>query len=107
MDQELKEALSRIAEALDRLAPLTPPPRDVIENERSTAISPSEAVEEKVLLSDRFGLWLGLRNADPETLFAMIKGYAEHDGLDVPVEALPTPTVEWPVRRGARWGRVA
>ena len=52
-------------------------PRDMIENERSTAINPSEAVEEKVSLSDRFGLWLGFHNADQDTFFAMIEGYCE------------------------------
>src|SRR4030081_190516 len=58
-----------------------PLPRDMIENERSTAINPGEAVEEKVSLSDRFGLWLGFHNADQDTFFAMIEGYADHYGL--------------------------
>ena len=53
-------------------------PRDMIENERSTAINPSEAVEEKVSLSDRFGLWLGFHNCDQDTFFAMVEGYADH-----------------------------
>src|ERR1051325_10860662 len=82
-------------------------PRDMIENERSTAISPSEAVEEKVSLSDRFGLWLGFHNADRDTFFAMIEGYARHYKLDVPVEDLRKQAIEWSVTRGARSGRVA
>src|ERR1051325_3913826 len=82
-------------------------PRDMIENERSTAISPSEAVEEKVSLSDRFGLWLGFHNADQDTFFAMIEGYANHYKLGVPVESLRKQAIEWSVTRGARSGRVA
>jgi predicted AAA+ superfamily ATPase len=82
-------------------------PRDMIENERSTAINPSEAVEEKVSLSDRFGLWLGFHNADQDTFFAMIEGYARHYKLDVPSEMLRKQAVEWSVTRGARSGRVA
>jgi uncharacterized protein len=82
-------------------------PRDMIENERSTAINPSEAVEEKVSLSDRFGLWLGFHNADQDTFFAMIEGYAKHYRLDVPVEELRKQAVEWSVTRGSRSGRVA
>jgi len=82
-------------------------PRDMIENERSTAINPSEAVEEKVSLSDRFGLWLGFHNADQDTFFAMIEGYANHYKLGVPVEELRKQAVEWSVTRGARSGRVA
>jgi len=82
-------------------------PRDMIENERSTAINPSETVEEKVSLSDRFGLWLGFHNADQDTFFAMIEGYARHYGLDVSSETLRKQAVEWSVTRGARSGRVA
>jgi uncharacterized protein len=82
-------------------------PRDMIENERSTAINPSEAVEEKVSLSDRFGLWLGFHNADQDTFFAMIEGYADHYKLGVPAETLRKQAVEWSVTRGARSGRVA
>src|SRR5437879_4336543 len=74
--------------------------RDMIENERSTAINPAEAVEEKVSLSDRFGLWLGFHNADQDTFFAMIEGYARHYRLGVPAEALRKQAIEWPVRRG-------
>jgi predicted AAA+ superfamily ATPase len=82
-------------------------PRDMIENERSTAINPSEAVEEKVSLSDRFGLWLGFHNADQDTFFAMIEAYAGYYKLGVPVETLRKQAVEWSVTRGARSGRVA
>jgi hypothetical protein len=82
-------------------------PRDMIENERSTAINPSEAVEEKVSLSDRFGLWLGFHNCDQDTFFAIVEGYARHFGLDLPVEKLRAEAVEWSVTRGGRSGRVA
>ncbi|MDT8267757.1 DUF815 domain-containing protein, partial [Roseomonas sp. DSM 102946] len=63
-------------------------PRDMIENERSTAINPAEAVEEKVSLSDRFGLWIGFHNCDQPTFLAMVEGYAEALGLDLPREEL-------------------
>ena len=82
-------------------------PRDMIENERSTAISPSEAVEEKVSLSDRFGLWLGFHNCDQATFFAMVEGYAGHYRLDLPADLLRARANEWSVTRGARSGRVA
>ncbi|MFQ6018864.1 MAG: ATP-binding protein [Kiloniellaceae bacterium] len=82
-------------------------PRDMIENERSTAIHASEAVEEKVSLSDRFGLWLGFHNCDQDTYFAMIEGYARHYGLDRPVGTLRAEAHEWSITRGARSGRVA
>ena len=82
-------------------------PRDMIENERSTAINPSEAVEEKVSLSDRFGLWLGFHNCDQDTYFAILEGYARRYGLEMPVETLRAQAVEWSVTRGARSGRVA
>ena len=82
-------------------------PRDMIENERSTAINPSEAVEEKVSLSDRFGLWLGFHNADQDTFFAMIEAYCRHYGLDIPADQLRREAVEWSVTRGSRSGRVA
>jgi len=82
-------------------------PRDMIENERSTAINPSEAVEEKVSLSDRFGLWLGFHNCDQDTFFAMIEGYARAYRLELPVDQLRAEAVEWSVTRGARSGRVA
>lgn len=82
-------------------------PRDMMENERSTAINPAESVEEKVSLSDRFGLWLGFHNVDQDTYFAMIEGYARHYGLDVDRQDLRAQAVEWSVTRGARSGRVA
>jgi len=82
-------------------------PRDMIENERSTAIHTSEAVEEKVSLSDRFGLWLGFHNCDQETYFAMIEGYAAHYGLQLPRAQLQAEAREWSVTRGGRSGRVA
>lgn len=81
--------------------------RQMIENERSTAINPGEAVEEKVSLSDRFGLWLGFHACDQDTYFAMIEGYAGAYGLDVPVEQLHHEANEWSITRGARSGRVA
>jgi predicted AAA+ superfamily ATPase len=82
-------------------------PRDMIENERSTAINPSEAVEEKVSLSDRFGLWLGFHNCDQETFFAIIDGYCKSFGLDLPAEDVHAQAIEWSMTRGARSGRVA
>ena len=82
-------------------------PRDMIENERSTAIHASEAVEEKVSLSDRFGLWLGFHNCDQDTFFAMVEGYAGYHGLDYPQDKLRAEAKEWSVTRGGRSGRVA
>ncbi len=82
-------------------------PREMIENESSTAINPAESVEEKVSLSDRFGLWLGFHNCDQETFFAMVEGYAAHFGLVMPVERLRARAVEWSMTRGSRSGRVA
>lgn len=82
-------------------------PRDMIENERSTAINPSEAVQEKVSLSDRFGLWLGFHNCSQDEFFAMLEGYAKHYGLKISTEDLHAAAVEWSVTRGARSGRVA
>jgi hypothetical protein len=82
-------------------------PRDMIENERSTAINPSEATEEKVSLSDRFGLWVGFHNTDQDTYFAMVEGYAQAFGLVLPVEELRAQAAEWSITRGARSGRVA
>jgi hypothetical protein len=82
-------------------------PRDMIDNERSTAISPSEAIEEKVSLSDRFGLWLGFHNCDQDTFFAMIDGYAAAMQLPIDAESLHARAVEWSVTRGGRSGRVA
>jgi predicted AAA+ superfamily ATPase len=82
-------------------------PRDMIENERSTAINPSEATEEKVSLSDRFGLWIGFHNCDQDTFFAMVEGYVGAFGLPIAPERLRAEAVEWSVTRGARSGRVA
>ncbi|MCW9034054.1 MAG: ATP-binding protein [Alphaproteobacteria bacterium] len=82
-------------------------PRDMIENERSTAINPAEAVEEKVSLSDRFGLWLGFHNCNQETYFAIIQGYATHYGLDIDADDLKAEALEWSMTRGSRSGRVA
>jgi uncharacterized protein len=82
-------------------------PRDMIENERSTAINPSEAVQEKVSLSDRFGLWLGFHNCSQDEYFAMLEGYAKHYGLKLSTEQLHAAAIEWSVTRGARSGRVA
>jgi len=82
-------------------------PRDMIENERSTAINPSEAVEEKVSLSDRFGLWLGFHNCSQEEYISMVMGYAEHYGLKIDPETLRAGAIEWTATRGSRSGRVA
>ena len=82
-------------------------PRDMVENERATAISPGEAVDEKVSLSDRFGLWLGFHNCDQPTFLAMIRGYCDAFGLDVDDETLRARAIEWSMTRGARSGRVA
>jgi uncharacterized protein len=82
-------------------------PRDMIENERSTAINPSEAVEEKISLSDRFGLWLGFHNCDQETYLTMVRRYVTHFGLDIGDDALRARAIEWAATRGARSGRVA
>src|SRR5689334_9933849 len=82
-------------------------PRDMIENERSTAINPGEAVEEKVSLSDRFGLWLGIHACDNETYHAIVRGYAERFGLDLPADQLKAEAHEWSMTRGSRSGRVA
>jgi uncharacterized protein len=81
--------------------------RDMIENERSSAINPGEAVEEKVSLSDRFGLWLGFHACDQQTYFAMVEGYAKHFHLDYPQDKLKAESSEWQITRGARSGRVA
>lgn len=82
-------------------------PRDMVENERSTAINPSEAVEEKLSLSDRFGLWIGFHNCSQDDYLAMVRGYAEHYGLGVSQETLDREALEWARGRGSRSGRVA
>lgn len=82
-------------------------PRDMIENERSSAINPAEAVEEKVSLSDRFGLWLGFHPCDQDDYLAMIKGYCAHYNVDIDDDTLWAEAIEWQQTRGARSGRVA
>lgn len=82
-------------------------PRDMIDNERSTAINPSEAVEEKVSLSDRFGLWLGFHKCSQDDYLDMVNGYARHHGLAVDPEQLRAEALEWATTRGSRSGRVA
>lgn len=82
-------------------------PRDMIENERSSAINPAEAVEEKVSLSDRFGLWLGFHPCDQEKYLTMIRGYCAAFGLTIDEETLRAEAIEWQATRGARSGRVA
>ena len=82
-------------------------PRDMIENERSSAISPSEAVEEKVSLSDRFGLWLGFHPCDQDEYLAMINGYCAAYGVDIAPDRLRAEAIEWQATRGSRSGRVA
>ena len=81
--------------------------REMIDNERSTAVNPAEAVEEQVSLSDRFGLWLGFHNVDQDTYHAIVRGYAERYGLELPAEALRAEANEWSITRGSRSGRVA
>ena len=82
-------------------------PRDMIENERSSAINPGEAVEEKVSLSDRFGLWLGFHPCDQDAYLAMIDGYCAAHGLKIDPETLRAEALEWQATRGSRSGRVA
>jgi hypothetical protein len=82
-------------------------PRDMIENESRGAIHGQEAVEEKVSLSDRFGLWIGFHNCDQDTFFAMIEGYAASFALPIEADELRKAAVEWSVTRGGRSGRVA
>ncbi|MFQ3253506.1 MAG: putative AAA+ superfamily ATPase [Loktanella salsilacus] len=82
-------------------------PRDMIENERSTAISPAEAVEEKVSLSDRFGLWLGFHPCDQDQYLAMIRGYCDAHDIDIDDATLRAEAIEWQATRGSRSGRVA
>jgi uncharacterized protein len=82
-------------------------PRDMIENESQAAIHSTEAVEEKVSLSDRFGLWLGFHPCTQDEYLAMIRGYAAAHGLHVPEDRLRAEAIEWQATRGARSGRVA
>jgi predicted AAA+ superfamily ATPase len=82
-------------------------PRDMIENERSTAINPSEAVQEKVSLSDRFGLWLGFHNCSQDDYLAIVAGYVAHFGVPSAPSEWQRGALEWAATRGARSGRVA
>ena len=82
-------------------------PRDMMENERSTAINPSESVEEKVSLSDRFGLWIGFHNMDQDTFLAIIEAYCKEFKIPIEKNKLKSEALEWSITRGARSGRVA
>ena len=82
-------------------------PRDMMENERSTAINPSESVEEKVSLSDRFGLWIGFHNMDQDTFLAIIEAYCKEFKISIEKNKLKSEALEWSITRGARSGRVA
>ncbi|PJN93763.1 AAA family ATPase, partial [Amaricoccus sp. HAR-UPW-R2A-40] len=82
-------------------------PRDMIENERQTALNPSEAVEEKVSLSDRFGLWLGFHACSQDHFLGMIRGYCDAYGIEIGDEELRAEAIEWSQTRGGRSGRVA
>jgi predicted AAA+ superfamily ATPase len=82
-------------------------PREAIENERGTALNPAEVVDEKVSLSDRFGLWLGFHPCDQDTFFAIVEGYATEFGLKIDRDDLFARANEWSVTRGGRSGRVA
>ncbi|MFZ1963320.1 MAG: ATP-binding protein [Roseiarcus sp.] len=82
-------------------------PREMLENERSSAINPGDAVEEKVSLSDRFGLWLGFHHCSQEDYLAMVRGYAEHFGLEAPADEIEREALEWATTRGSRSGRTA
>ena len=82
-------------------------PRDMIDNERSTAINPGEAVEEKVSLSDRFGLWLGFHKCGQDDFLKMVFNYTNHFGIKVNEEQVRAEALEWATTRGGRSGRVA
>jgi predicted AAA+ superfamily ATPase len=81
--------------------------RDMMENERSTAINPGETVEEKVSLSDRFGLWLGFHRCSQDEYLAMVDGYVAHYKIPAGGESLHREALEWSTTRGSRSGRVA
>ncbi|GLQ34745.1 ATPase AAA [Amylibacter marinus] len=81
--------------------------RDMIENERGSAVNPSEAVEEKVSLSDRFGLWLGFHACDQDTYLGIIRGYCDHFNVSISDADLRAEAIEWQATRGSRSGRVA
>jgi uncharacterized protein len=82
-------------------------PREMMENERGSAINPGEAVEEKLSLSDRFGLWLGFHHCSQDDYLAMVFGYAKHYGLDAPADEIERDALEWATTRGSRSGRTA
>ena len=82
-------------------------PREMVDNERSTAINPGEAVEEKLSLSDRFGLWIGFHNCSQDDYLDMVRGYAAHFGLRIADESLRQEALAWAISRGSRSGRVA
>lgn len=82
-------------------------PREMIENERSTAINPGEAIEEKVSLSDRFGLWLGFHRCSQDEYLTMVRGYCSHFGIELAEKELVREALEWSATRGSRSGRVA
>jgi len=82
-------------------------PREMMENERSTAINPGEAVEEKVSLSDRFGLWLGFHRCSQDEYLQMVFGYADRFGIDAPRDEIERDALEWATTRGSRSGRTA
>jgi uncharacterized protein len=82
-------------------------PREMLDNERSTAINPSEAVEEKVSLSDRFGLWIGFHNCSQDAYLDMVRAYAAYYGLEIEDDELTRDALAWALARGARSGRVA
>jgi predicted AAA+ superfamily ATPase len=82
-------------------------PRDMMENERATAINPGEAVEEKISLSDRFGLWLGFHRCSQDEYLAMVEAYVARYGIEFAGEPLTREALEWATTRGARSGRVA
>jgi hypothetical protein len=82
-------------------------PREMLENERATAINPSEGVDETVSLSDRFGLWIGFHNCSQDDYLDMVRGYAVHYHLPIDDEGLTREALAWALARGARSGRVA
>lgn len=82
-------------------------PREMVENERSTAINPGEAVEEKLSLSDRFGLWIGFHNCSQDDYLEMVRAYAAHYRLGIAADALREEALTWALSRGSRSGRAA
>ena len=82
-------------------------PRDMMDNERATAINPGEAVEEKVSLSDRFGLWLGFHKCSQDDYLAMVHAYCAHFGLKGDRATIDPESLEWATTRGSRSGRTA